>query len=254
MSVSDDSFSLGDEVVFGVDSVDEGVVSSFDVGEGVVFVGKTLLGSSQVGLSESESFFSGLDLNFQLSDLVFVVGDGLVFQNIDSLVKVINGGFELIDGSNVDGGEVVQRLGEVRGQIVKGGDGNLDGSLVGGGLNLHHSLDDGLDVELVLGLQVGGGSLDLLGEGDESVLDLDQREITETGIVVRSLSILEVGDGFSDDTGSRLVVLDFSSVDLLDEVKVVLVLSQRSLVVRKSLLGVSQVSLVVVQLVVEVVQ
>lgn len=38
MGVSDESFSLTDEVVFEVKSADEGVVSGFNVSEGSVFV------------------------------------------------------------------------------------------------------------------------------------------------------------------------------------------------------------------------
>lgn len=237
-----------------VDSVDEGVVSVFNVLESSIFVSKTLLGSGQVRFGKSESIFSSLNLSLQLDDLVFVVGDGLVFQNVNNLVEVIDGRLELVDGGNVDGGEVVQRLGEVRSQIVKGVNSSLDGRLGSAGLDLHHSLDDGLDEQLVLGLQVLGGGFDLLSEGDEGVLDLDQREGTEISTVVISLSILEVRDGLSNNVTSILVVLDFSLVNSFDGGKVVFVLLQRSLVVRKSLLSVFKTGLESGQLTVEVVQ
>jgi len=130
----------------------------------------------------------------------------------------------------------------------------LDGGLVGGGLNLHHSLDDGLNEKLMLGLQVRGGSLDLLSERNEGVLQLDEGEITERSIVVVSLGIFELGDGFLEDESSILVVILFRLVDLFDVGEVVGVLLERSLVIRKSLLSIGQVSLVFNEGVVEVVQ
>lgn len=46
-------------------------------------------------------------------DLVFVTGDGFVFQNSNNLGEVSNVFFKLSLGGNVDGGEVVQGLIEV---------------------------------------------------------------------------------------------------------------------------------------------
>lgn len=101
----------------------------------------------------------------------------------------------------------------------------MDGRLVSRGLNLHHSLDDGLNEELVLGLHVLSGSSDLLSEGDERGLELDEVEFTEIGIVVVSLSIIKMLNSLGNDGSGISVVINFNLVSLVEFFEVSLVTS-----------------------------
>lgn len=95
---------------------------------------------------------------------------------------------------------------------MEGLDGSLDGGLTGVVLNLHHSLDDRLDEELVLGIHSLGGFSDLLGERNEGVLDLDEGERSEVSIVVVGLSFLEF---FNSESDNLISIAVFSGGNLV---------------------------------------
>lgn len=74
-------------------------------------------------------------------------------------------------------------------------------------------MDDGLDEKLVLGGQLSRNSGDLLGERNEGVLELDERETTEFSSIVVLLGFLELFNGFTDDDSDGSVFFRFSLVD-----------------------------------------
>lgn len=95
---------------------------------------------------------------------------------------------------------------------MEGVNGSFDGGLAGVGLNLHHSLDDGLDEELVLGVHTLGGFSNLLGERNEGVLDLNEGVLTKVSIGVVSLSFLEF---FNSLTNNIISIAVFRSSPLV---------------------------------------
>lgn len=129
----------------------------------------------------------------------------MTFEGSNSVVNVV----QIVGEESVSSVESVL---EVNGQVIKSVDGVLDGGVLGVGSNLVQGLDGRLDEELVGSTHVLGLGRELLHEGSNGVLDLDERVVIKTSIVVTILSSREFFNGIFDEFKSILVVSNVSIV------------------------------------------